>query len=178
MLKNKKWPSGRGFTVIEVVLVLAIAGLIFLMVFLALPALRVGQRDQQRRSDAAMLRATMEEWRVNSGGSVIDSQADIDSVETMFAREHKDPTSGQPYNIIFYSSHTNHESVVDPPLGSIAFVSAHVCGSDAANGTGPHNTLITSHPSDPNDTNLKRFALLMRYEGGNVVTCVDNDGIN
>lgn len=30
----------KGFTIIEVVLVLAIAGLIFLMVFLALPALQ------------------------------------------------------------------------------------------------------------------------------------------
>ena len=39
-LKNKK-----GFTIIEVVLVLAVAGLIFLMVFLALPALQRAQRD-------------------------------------------------------------------------------------------------------------------------------------
>ena len=35
----------KGFTIIEVVLVLAIAGLIFLMVFVALPALQRGQRD-------------------------------------------------------------------------------------------------------------------------------------
>ena len=41
----------KGFTIIEVVLVLAIAGLIFLMVFVALPALQRGQRDSQRRSD-------------------------------------------------------------------------------------------------------------------------------
>lgn len=39
----------KGFTIIEVVLVLAIAGLIFLMVFIALPALQRGQRDTQRR---------------------------------------------------------------------------------------------------------------------------------
>ena len=35
----------KGFTIIEVVLVLAIAGLIFLMVFVALPALQRGQRE-------------------------------------------------------------------------------------------------------------------------------------
>ena len=40
MAKNKK-----GFTIIEVVLVLAIAGLIFLMVFIALPALQRSQRN-------------------------------------------------------------------------------------------------------------------------------------
>lgn len=42
----------KGFTIIEVVLVLAIAGLIFLMVFVALPALQAGQRDTARKGDA------------------------------------------------------------------------------------------------------------------------------
>jgi len=46
-LTNKE----SGFTIIEVVLVLAIAGLIFLVVFLALPALQRSQRDSQRRTD-------------------------------------------------------------------------------------------------------------------------------
>ena len=43
--------SKKGFTIIEVVLVLAIAGLIFLMVFVALPALQRSQRDTARRND-------------------------------------------------------------------------------------------------------------------------------
>ena len=48
MLKSNK---EQGFTIIEVVLVLAIAGLIFLTVFLALPALQRSQRDNARRQD-------------------------------------------------------------------------------------------------------------------------------
>ena len=47
-LKNKK-----GFTIIEVVLVLAVAGLIFLMVFLVLPALQRAQRDAARKQAIA-----------------------------------------------------------------------------------------------------------------------------
>ncbi len=47
---NKK-QTVKGFTIIEVVLVLAIAGLIFLMVFVALPALQSGQRDTARKQD-------------------------------------------------------------------------------------------------------------------------------
>ena len=43
----------KGFTIIEVVLVLAIAGLIFMMVFLALPALQRSQRDTQRKNDVS-----------------------------------------------------------------------------------------------------------------------------
>lgn len=49
MIKNNK----KAFTIIEVVLVLAIAGLIFLMVFIALPALQRGQRNTRRRQDMA-----------------------------------------------------------------------------------------------------------------------------
>lgn len=45
----------HGFTIIEVVLVLAIAGLIFLMVFIALPALQRSQRNTRRRSDMARI---------------------------------------------------------------------------------------------------------------------------
>ena len=51
-----------GFTIIEVVLVLAIAGLIFLLVFLALPALQSNQRDTQRKNDAAMLATAVREY--------------------------------------------------------------------------------------------------------------------
>lgn len=49
----KKCKTKQGFTIIEVVLVLAIAGLIFLMVFVAFPALQRNQRDAQRRQDVA-----------------------------------------------------------------------------------------------------------------------------
>ena len=45
--------SKKGFTISEVVLVLAIGGLIFLMVFIALPALQRSQRDTQRKDDLA-----------------------------------------------------------------------------------------------------------------------------
>ena len=48
-MEDYKRDSKRGFTVIEVALVLAIAGLIFLMVFIALPGLRASQRDAERR---------------------------------------------------------------------------------------------------------------------------------
>ena len=63
MLKNKK-----GFTIIEVVLVLAIAGLIFLMVFLALPALQRNQRDLARKNDARNLLAAIMNYKSNNGG--------------------------------------------------------------------------------------------------------------
>lgn len=45
--------SQKGFTIIEVALVLAIAALIFLTVFLAVPALQRNQRNDARQRDVA-----------------------------------------------------------------------------------------------------------------------------
>lgn len=58
--------SDGGFTIIEVVLVLAIAGLIFLMVFLALPALQRTQRDTQRKNDLARFMSQVNAYRSNN----------------------------------------------------------------------------------------------------------------
>ena len=62
--------SKDGFTIIEVVLVLAIAGLIFLMVFIAWPALQRSQRDTQRRNDYSALSTAISNYIVNNNGNL------------------------------------------------------------------------------------------------------------
>jgi len=59
----------KGFTIIEVVLVLAIAGLIFLMVFIALPALQRGQRDTARKSDVGSISSAVTSYTANNRGT-------------------------------------------------------------------------------------------------------------
>ncbi|HSX44031.1 MAG TPA: prepilin-type N-terminal cleavage/methylation domain-containing protein [Candidatus Saccharimonadales bacterium] len=69
MLKpNKK--REHGFTIIEVLIVLAIAGLILLIVFLAVPALQRNSRNTQRRSDVSRMLGAMQEATNNNSGSV------------------------------------------------------------------------------------------------------------
>jgi len=58
----------KGFTIIEVVLVLAIAGLIFIMVFTALPALQRGQRDTVRKNDVSKVLAAINSYQSNNRG--------------------------------------------------------------------------------------------------------------
>ena len=60
----------KGFTIIEVVLVLAIAGLIFLMVFVALPALQRSQRDTQRRDDMGRFISQLAQYQTNNNRKV------------------------------------------------------------------------------------------------------------
>ncbi len=60
----------KGFTIIEVVLVLAIAGLIFMMVFIALPALQRSQRDTQRSNDISRVQTALNQYQANNRGAI------------------------------------------------------------------------------------------------------------
>lgn len=86
----------KGFTVVEAALVLAIAGLIFIMVFLALPALQRSQRDNDRRDAVMAIVSKAKEYMQNNRGSlpkmsgdtvtvVWDSIKDDDTIETTSA---------------------------------------------------------------------------------------------
>ena len=70
MAKGKKQikKAKKGFTIIEVVLVLAIAGLIFLMVFIALPALQRAQRNTQRSDDLSRILTAINAFQSNNSG--------------------------------------------------------------------------------------------------------------
>lgn len=59
----------QGFTLIEIVIVLAIAAAIMLMVFLAVTGARASQRDTQRRSDVSRMAATMESYASSNSGT-------------------------------------------------------------------------------------------------------------
>lgn len=72
---NKK----KGFTIIEVVLVLAIAGLIFLMVFIALPALQRSQRDTQRRNDLSRAQTAVNSYKSNNRNTLPATVAEYNS---------------------------------------------------------------------------------------------------
>ena len=62
--------SQSGFTIVEVMIVLAIAGLILAIVFIAVPALQRNSRNTQRRSDLGSLRAQFDTWTSNNGGKI------------------------------------------------------------------------------------------------------------
>ena len=88
----------QGFTIIEVVLVLAIAGLIFLMVFVALPALQRSQKDTQRRQDYADLSAAISNYMTNNNGKLPKAGASLSAAQYINANGN-DP-DGIPYKIV------------------------------------------------------------------------------
>ncbi len=76
---NRRWNSSSqavGFTIIEVVLVLAIAGLIFLMVFIALPALQRAQRNSQYKNNVGIAITMMQNYLSNNRNQMPPFAAD------------------------------------------------------------------------------------------------------
>src|SRR5436189_525213 len=59
-----------GFTIIEVMIVLAIAALILLIVFLAVPALQRNSRNTQYRSEAARILGGANEFTTNNNNTL------------------------------------------------------------------------------------------------------------
>lgn len=67
----------KGFTIIEVVLVLAIAALIFLMVFIAFPALQRNQKDQDRKVFVGKVVSALATYQSTNRGANPASAADL-----------------------------------------------------------------------------------------------------
>ncbi len=80
MTTNNKNRYG-GFTIIEVLIVLAIAALILLVVFLAVPALQRSQRNSARKNDAARVAASVVEYTSNNGNALPTTAAQCTSIK-------------------------------------------------------------------------------------------------
>ena len=65
---NRIRKENEGFTIIEVLIVLAIAGLIILIVFLAVPALQRNSRNTGRRNDVSTYLGAVNEFIANNNG--------------------------------------------------------------------------------------------------------------
>jgi len=69
-MKNNIKKRAEGFTIIEVLIVLAIAGLIILLVLLAVPALNRNNRNTSRKSDISRIAGALTNFVANNNGAV------------------------------------------------------------------------------------------------------------
>jgi prepilin-type N-terminal cleavage/methylation domain-containing protein len=158
--------SKQGFTIIEVVLVLAIAGLIFLMVFLALPALQRSQRDTQRKDDLSRINTQISNYQSSNRGAIpSDGTSDFGSFVAKYlkgaglradADEYADPTTGEGY--LFNVSVAPTEAINEPSQGTIYYKATAKCGNDGEIETGSG----------------RQYALRIPLEGQSSLYCIDN----
>jgi prepilin-type N-terminal cleavage/methylation domain-containing protein len=151
--KNKE----KGFTIIEVVLVLAIAGLIFLMVFIALPSLQRGQRDAQRKNDMSRAMTAVNNYQSNNRGVAPSNWTD-------FATKYLE---------------VNGDTFADPSGTNYIFApgTTKPVISDTFDGSSPKIYATKGATCDGEDIDLgkgaNKIALQMKLEGGGI-SCQSN----
>lgn len=70
MLNHYKKRKSEGFTIIEVMIVLAIAGMIILVVLLAVPAVQRNARNTAIKNDASAIAGGISEYESNNNGAL------------------------------------------------------------------------------------------------------------
>jgi len=123
-LSGLKIRISQGFTLIEVVLVLAIGGLIFLLAFVAFQQVSRNRRDTQRRADVNNVIAELQNYKSNTGAYPVDSgNWQSNSVFTsqfleyyMKGADFKEP-NGATYRHSNYANITATSISPDPDIG-------------------------------------------------------------
>ena len=92
-----RWKSG--FTIVEVSLVLAIAGLIFLMVFIALPQLQRQQRDSRRRDDILSFLETVKKYQTNNRGALPTDWSKTSDFQKNYLGDNFEDPDGYEYTL-------------------------------------------------------------------------------
>lgn len=107
--------SKKGFTIIEVVLVLAIAGLIFAAIFIIFPSLQRAQRDAQRKSNLALIVSQLNSWEQTHRYTLSDAYSNFKQDQrkgrdfcTFFNDYIKDdivdPATGEAYKVALWGT--------------------------------------------------------------------------
>lgn len=160
MNKPRIQTKDSGFTIIEVVLVLAIAGLIFLMVFLALPALQRGQRDTGRKSDVSTVVSALQTYLSNHRGSFGSATSPL----TSSALQDYIDQLGQ-YQKTDVVVRPAQSTSANPPANQIYVVTGAKC--DDTSIPAPSSTMPISMPLLTNNVGSRQAA---------VVAVLENDG--
>jgi prepilin-type N-terminal cleavage/methylation domain-containing protein len=119
--KIRQTKKDQGFTIIEVLIVLAIAGLIMLVVFLAVPALQRNSRNTQRITDAGNVLTGISEYVGNNNGQLPPASA----------------TSGSGASLTIGASGSN---TIPVKLGYYDAANVSITDYSAANAVNPDDT--------------------------------------
>jgi prepilin-type N-terminal cleavage/methylation domain-containing protein len=180
----------KGFTIIEVIIVLAIAALILVIVFLAVPEAQKSVRDNHRKEYARAVFQTMEEYWKNNGkfpGCLSPgnppgcTNADMTRFLSLYLPAGRDPSTGLSYRnaatssvadgvtngvASYYFNSIPHNTT--PAAGHLYIASAHWCyASQPDDGDGPPLAGIGA------DNNLSVFSIVIYQERGRYY-CLDN----
>ncbi len=164
IINNKK--VQKGFTIIEVMIVLAIAGLILVVVLIAIPQLQRNQRNNARQSIAARITTEVSNYSGNNNGTIpvaatantVGNFGAIANANTFAGRylsniDINDPSTGAPV-VLTVGTGADGTTVAQ---GTVQYRTGAICGVDGAAVAGSN----------------RNFVIRMGLEGG-ITYCLDN----
>lgn len=154
LLKKKE----SGFTIIEVMIVLAIAGLILVVVLIAVPQLQRNQRNSARQAILGRISTEIGNYIANNNGRVPTDATTLGSVTSRYLANVniEDPSSGTNMTLAYPGTAPTAGSVPASTLGTANYSHNFSCdGEQLAGGT------------------ARSYALWTQLEGG-AVYCLDN----
>jgi prepilin-type N-terminal cleavage/methylation domain-containing protein len=160
---KKLLKKNSGFTIIEVMIVLAIAGLIMVIVLIAVPQLQRQQRNEARKNVINRIATEVDNYASNNQGAVPTSN---NNAATGFlsgggfytryiannASQFNDPQTGAIMTFSSWAADPTNVSTV----GTIFYTTGRTCNGEISQAAKPRN-----------------FVIMSVLEGG-AVYCVDN----
>jgi len=152
--------NSTGFTIIEIMIVLTVAGLIILIVFLAVPQLQRNQRNQRRKDVTNRIKAEVENYASNNNGSLPTADA---NAATGFNTgggfpgrylsnvNYNDPKTNAAMTLATWTSDASVNT-----QATIYYVLGRTCNGEASQGASAAN-----------------YVMMLQLEGG-AIYCVDN----
>jgi prepilin-type N-terminal cleavage/methylation domain-containing protein len=169
MTNNKQ----RGFTIIEVALVLAVAALIFLVVFLAVPALQRNQRDDARKRDVANVVQAVTNAVANANSGLVTGLAWKDGVKGTLTAGTTDKALLQDY-LDPMSTNVDYVYIATNGTSALTFSTTQDITSVASTSTIPGVNMIVVYTGASCDGNVKTKPASKRTAA--VVIQVENGG--
>lgn len=186
----------NGFTLVEASLVLGVAGLIFLMAFITLPALWGTERDAKRRDDVLLFAQKLKDFQTNNNrgalpgfANAVDKSVVAGGGAAIIARSADDTSSSTSWNGFYRDFFT--QDFTDPDGADYILRVAKCgetkvdteCNSNATNGLYTESEMnhimyvvlgaVCDGSTPKSSANSRRVAILYKMERGDTAFCAN-----
>jgi prepilin-type N-terminal cleavage/methylation domain-containing protein len=175
-----------GFTIIEVLVVLAIAALILLIVFLAIPKAQSNYRNYDRKHYVNFLHAQMIQYKTDTGKypktqnqactflSKYAGENGVTNVDCLsgFGSDTFISAKAHGYTIAYFNNDVPHDYI--PPVDEIDIALSHWCNVDPTRFNEDPSHPITNGNEWPYDGLFTRFVIWTSLEHSTGTYCVDD----
>lgn len=169
----------KGYTVIEILIVLAIVGLIMALIFLAVPTLRKNYRNYARKEAATYVMSAMDQYRNEFNHYPLTNSSDN---RTAFIDQLAGEGTARNFEIRYTTNNGSHEYPYrggDSPADyteaydQISIEHGHVCNRAPGLVGGDTDFPLKSAPGSTGDQDYSQFTVWTILEN-NIVYCLDN----